>query len=640
MAKEIENLEEKQEEKQQNRTKSASWVMAKNKADLDYKTQMNLLYKYKIFENFRIGDQWPPVTPETADWPRPVFNIVQYIENHKVSAVMNENIAMVFSNQEGDMPDMEIDGQPLVDSEKIVEMADNFTKFAASTWENIKQRQLNEKLLHTSANKGLGILHYFWDALTKGGRKLKYIGDLKGESLNPANVGFGNPQSLYVQDQPFILIRSRESIAKLKKEAKAENVPLKDLMLLVPDRHTNDNPYDAAQTELDDGEGKANTYLIYFKEDVFETKTEMELDPETGEEVPKYYTEMKPHVFYQKVACGVNIGKAKDTELPVYPIAIMPWNEREECIYGVGDAEWLINNQRIINLLLALQVLSVQLTGFPRLVYKADGIRKETISNAMGAMIEDISKQPGLNSIDYLKPGPISPYAQELTDNFMQYTKTLLGANESSTGELSKAGQMNATAIALLQKASGVPIEGIKGRFYQCMEDVGRIWEAFFKVKYNTARLFNFKDDDNKEQTGLFRGTDAADIDFKLKIDIGPSSDYTETFVIQSLDKFHDSGEMDLDTYLKFVPKNFVPYKEQWMKQREEERRMLEEQEKEDILSQLNPVELQAYQTAPPEKQDIIMQKLMMAKRKEEAMMQQGQPNPLNKQGSPQNSQI
>jgi len=632
MANELDNLEEKQDEKKDKHTKSVAWVMAKNKADLDYKTGINLLYKLKVFDNFRNGEQWPPVTPETADWPRPVFNIVQYIENHKVSAVMNENIAMVFSNQEGDIPDMEIDGQPLADSEQIVEMADNFTKFAAATWENIKQRQLNEKMLHTAANKGLGTLHYYWDANKKGGRKLKFIGDLAGETLNPANIGFGNPQSLYVQDQPFIIIRSREGIASLKKEAKANGVKAEDLMLLVPDKHTNDNPYDAAQVELDDTEGKANTYLIYFKEDVFETK----LYPETEE----YIVEMKPHVFYQKVACNVNIGPAKDTELPIYPIAIMNWNEKEECIYGIGDAEWLINNQRIINLLIALQVLSVQLTGFPRLVYKANAIRKETISNAMGAMIEDISVAPGLNSIDYLKPGPISPYAQELTENLMQYTKTLLGANESSTGELDKAGQMNATAISLLQRASGVPIEGIRGRFYQCMEDVGRIWEAFFKVKYNTARLYNYKDDDNKEQTGIFRGTDAADVDFKLKIDIGPSTDYTETYVIQSLDKFHDSGKMDLDTYLKFVPKNFVPYKEQWMKQREEERRMLEQQEKEDILSQLNPAELQAFQAAPPEMQEVIMQKLMMAKRKEEAMMQQEQPKPFNKQASPQNTQI
>jgi hypothetical protein len=599
-------------------TKSVAWVAGRIRADLNYKTSINLLNKLRVFENFRNGEQWPPVTAETKDWPRCVFNLVQYVENHKVSAVMNENITMVFSNQEGDYED---GGLSYKDSEPIVALADKYTKFSAATWENIKQRQLNEKMLHQASNKGLGILHYYWNDRAKGGRKLKYLGELSGEVINPANIAFGNPQCLYVEPQPYIIIKSRESVTSLRKEARANGMREEDILLITADKDTKDNPYDSAQVEMETEEGKANTYIIYFKDDVFVT----EQDPETGE----YNVEMEEHVFYQKMACDVNITKAEDLEIKKYPIAIMAWNEKEECIFGIGDAEWSIPNQRIINLLCSLMVLSVQLTGFPRIVYKSQYIRKETITNAIGAMIEDISQGPGIaNNVDYLKPGPISPLAQELTDNFMQYTKTLLGANESSTGELSKAGQMNATAIALLQKASGVPIEGIKGRFYQCMEDVGLIWEEFFKVKYNTARLVTYKDEDNKEQTMLFRGSEARGIDFKLKIDIGPSSDYTETYVIQSLDRFLDAGYMDLDSYLKYVPRNFVPYKEQWIKDREAQRKQQEMQDMQDVVASLNPAEKAALEQARPEQQQLMMQKLIEAKKQSMMQNEANQNNP------------
>jgi hypothetical protein len=226
-------------------------------------------------------------------------------------------------------------------------------------------------------------------------------------------------------------------------------------------------------------------------------------------------------------------------------------------------------------------------------------------------MIEDTSKGNGFG-LQYLNPGPISPIAQQLTENFMQYTKNLLGANESSTGELNQSGQMNARAISLLQQAASVPIDGIKGRYKRFIEECVRIYEDFYKRKYKYARLMSSLNEEGKEETITFRGTDYVDYDLKLKIDVGPASQYTEQYVIDSLNQFLQGGLISFKQFLKYVPKNYVPYKEQLLRdiEKQEEEQMVQQQES--LISSLNPVERQAFQSASPEQQQAILKEMSM----------------------------
>lgn len=537
---------------------AAKQILTEYQDGLAYKRRMGFLTKWPEYERFKAGDQWPVPTKRTKNLPRPVFNIIELIEGHKVASVMNEQIKMVFSTLEDDVPEYD-------------DAADVFTRYSETTWELVKQNELNEEALEDASNRGTCIWHYYWDNSIEGGNTVKYRGEMCGEIIDAINFFPGNPQQRRVQKQPYNIITSREMVNAIKQEAKMNGLSDELISQIKPDKETRDQGYDGAQIELADG------------------------DQLTA--ITKYWREKDGTVWFTRIAAGMVIRKPTNTFMKLYPIAVMPWKRRKKSIFGVGDTEGLIPNQKAINLLMAMQVLNVQMNGWPKLLYKSGSIDPTQVTNEPGVMIMDKTIGQGFG-VDYLRPAPMNAQAQMLVDKFKEFTKELAGANDASVGTAPSA-QLNATAIMLLQKAAGVPIESIKRRFYQAMEDIGRIWEEFWKVKYNTQRTIKIKDDDQKEFTRTFRGSDYAGIEMNLKIDIGPSSTYSESLMMSSLDNFLAKGYINFPQYLKYVPKNVVPFKDRLLKE-------IEQQQEQGAIDQILSM-------LPPELQQIVMQFLSQA---------------------------
>jgi hypothetical protein len=509
----------------------ASQIERQYKDGLQYKQRMEFAARWPEYERFKAGDQWPAATPRTKNLPRPVFNIIDHIESHKVSSVMNENIKMVFSAVEGGG-----DGQEA--------SADLFTRCADTTWENIRQGRLNEEALEDASNRGTGVWHYYWDNSREGGTALAWKGEMAGEVIDPMNFFPGNPQQRDVQRQPYLIVSSRELVSAVRDEAREGGMGVETVNAVRADRDTSDEGYDAARIEMDDSE-KVTVLTRYWR------------DKSTGT------------VWFAKACSGVLVKPAADTELRLYPLAVMQWKKRPKSIFGIGDTEGLIPNQKAINFLMAMQLLSVQLTGWPKLRYLQGAIDPNKVTNAPGEMIE-VRRVDGSGwGVDYMIPGGFNNQSQLLVDKFLEYTKEVSGAQEAAMGE-APGSDLNASAIMMLQKAAGVPLEGIRRRFYQAMEDVGRIWEEFWKVRYNTRRLVTVRDDDGQEAAVEFTGTDHAGAELNLKIDIGPASTYSESLMMSSLDKFLNKQYITFDEYLKYAPKSVVPFKGRLLKDLEQ----------------------------------------------------------------------
>jgi hypothetical protein len=558
---------------------------------LAYIKRMGFLDAWPEYERFKAGIQWPPVTKRTENLPRPVFNIIRYIENHKVSTVMNENVRMLFSPEE-----MAGDGNEEQEKSAEDQAADMFTRYSDTTWEHIKQDELNEEALESASNLGTGIWHYYWDSEVTGGNEYPYEGEMCGETIDPINIFFGNPQERRVQKQPYIIISSRDEVDSVKELAKANKVPPHMIDLIKPDSDTNNEGYDRAKVELSNS-----------------TKTTV---------LTKYWREGKK-VHFTKVCGSVVVKPKTPTGMKLYPIVIMQWERRKKSIFGVGDTEGIIPNQKAINFLMAMQLLSVQLTGWPKLVYKNGMIDPSKITNTPGEMIADASP-PGSKGVDYLIPGNTSNLAMGLVDSFMEYTKSLSSAQDASTGDVGK-GQLNASAIMLLQKAAGVPIESIKKRFYRAIEDIGRVWEEFWKVKYNTTRKVTLKDDDGKPYPEEFRGTDHAEVGMNLKIDIGPSSQYSEELMMSSLDKLFDGQYITLEDYLEYAPQNVIPFRDRLLKKIEKQKQAQNIQ----VVMQMPPELQQLYMNSPPEVQDQMVREFTQ---QQQAAMQTQDPQEQFKQ--------
>lgn len=554
--------------------RDAENTTTKYKDGLSYHKQAGYQTEWPLYERFKAGDQWPAPTEKTRSLPRPVFNIIDLIESLKVSTVMNEQIMMRFSTQDsGD--------------EQSLEAADLFTRYSETVWEDIKQNELNEEMLEIAANIGTGILHYYWDAGYTGGNKLPFAGRMCGEVLDAINVFFGNPQERNVQKQTDIIISYRDILWNVRREAQENGLSKTMRAMIVGDDDKRDEGYDAAQIEVQ-GSEKVTVLLHYYK--------------------------VGDRVFFKKVASGITFKKATDTRMKLFPIALMQWKRRRKSIHGVGDTRGLIPNQRSINFLVAMSILSAQLTGWPKLAIDPMRVSKSKITNTPGEIVE--VKDAGVlgvnNAIQFLNPGQISGHVNDLVGQIVDLTRSMTSANESSTGEAPGA-NMSAAAIMQLQKANGVPIESVKRRFYQCMEDVGRIWEEFFKVKYNMPREVRVKDDEGEEAFADFHGSNYANTDLSLKIDIGPSSQFSEALMMASLDNFLEKQYITFDQYLKYAPSNVVPFKERLLREMEKIRESQATQAAANPMSALSPEQQAKFAQLPPDKQKQILQQAQQA---------------------------
>lgn len=509
-------------------------VNKRYKNGVKYQQSMGFHEKWAENERFLAGDQWPAATERTKNLPRPVFNILRYIVTHKKSSVMGDTIQMLFKSEEFDIENPEV--------QLAQEGADKFTKYSSTLWEKIGQEQLNDEMLDSAASCGTGLLHYFWDNSTVGGISKIYRGEVQGEFLDPSNVFFGDTQMLDVQKQPWIVISSREQLCCVKKIAKANGVDDYNLENLNSDKDLTSEIYDGAKNEVEDD--KKVTVLTQ-------------------------YEKKGGKVFYQKVCNGIIIQPETDSGLTLYPIALMNWLPRKKCSYGIGEIEGLITNQKSINFLYAMMMLSSQQTAWPKLLAKPGALR-QVITNEPGEVIVDNYVGQG-DGIKYLNTGNFNPMALTLVDKFIDVTRNFSGANDAATGQAPGA-DMAAQAIALLQKSSGVPLEDIKRRYYRTMEQVGRIWEDFWKHKYNLPRNIKVQDCFGNETMEEMQGDMYQEYPMELKIEIGPATTFSEFAAQNSLDKALEMGHIDYITYLKYSCKNTVPYKDRLIKELETKR--------------------------------------------------------------------
>jgi hypothetical protein len=160
------------------------------------------------------------------------------------------------------------------------------------------------------------------------------------------------------------------------------------------------------------------------------------------------------------------------------------------------------------------------------------------------------------------------------------------------------------------------------------MENIGRIWEEYWKVKYNTDRMVTLKNEDNEPYSAVFNGSAHQDTEMSLKIDIGPGSSYSETLMMSSLDKLFDSQQITLEQYLKYAPRNVIPFKDRLLKDVQQQQQMDQENEQlfQQHLQQLTPEEQQAYASSPPEVQQQIKDQFLQTQAPQQPQMPQQAP--------------
>ena len=572
---------------------------------LSFQRTMGFSEKFPEYERFKTGDQWPQATERTKALPRPVFNIIDLFISNKKSNVLNQNIKMVFSSAEAGT----MDGSEET-ALHAVEGAQKYTQYAEALWYELDQDGLNDNFVENAATTGTGILHYYWDQKATGGSLHPYVGTLKGENIDPLNLFVANPQEPDIQKQEWVMISSRMDLKKARAMAAEAGLDEKDVALIQADGDSNSEGYDAAVNEQN-GSEKTTVLTRYSRKDgevVFSRCTsavlivdEKPLTPEAeedeelpleiffggGDETASALPETEalkseegaaaeegeaalepeqnpaigieevllsdPSVLSEMLALGTEPAK-----ITRYPVVVFPWKTRKKCLWGYGEVEGLIPNQKAINFNVGMMLLSVQDNAWPKLVTKPGALR-QNVTNMPGEILTDYYSSG--DGVKYMQPPNFNYMAVNLVDKVMELSRTTRGVTEISTGEQLGA-NMAASAIIALQNQAKVPIDNIQKRFYRSIRDVGKIWEEFFKTYYSMPRTMLVSEAGSGTRSELFLGEEYQDVDFDLKIDVGPTSMYSESLSMATLEKLYDTGGITLDEYIELAPHNVMPFKD------------------------------------------------------------------------------
>lgn len=496
------------------------------------------------------GDQWAGV--KSNGLPTPVLNVLARVIDYKVSQIMSNSLKIQYSIQGIDETVQEPDpiliqqdpiayAQQLAkyqQSQQYEQIADTFNGYAETTWERLKMNSILESVLKDAAVTGDGYIYFPWDSSIKA--KGVYTdsppqGDFTAEILDNINIFLGNPNDSRINYcgkpvQPYIVIAYRALVDDLREEARANGIPEDEVQRITPDQEYQDQSGDKAKIELDSsGKTIALLYLRY--------------DRKLGT------------IMAKKSTKSARISDEYDTKRKLYPVVGMNWKPRKNCCHGESEAKAMIPNQISINKLLAMLIMSVMHTAYPKMIYDKARIPKP--SNAIGEAIGIDGNIGNVRDlITYLDGANSSPEAYKLLDSLITYTKEMMGANDAALGEVKPE---NTSAFIAVNQASAVPLLPIQKRFYQMIEDIAHIWLDYWLTNYTVPRELSLKNNNGMISTTTATLSDYKELMFNIKVDVGPSSQWSEIVSIQELQNLLNNGQINIVQYLDRVPKGFLP---------------------------------------------------------------------------------
>ena len=398
---------------------------------------------------------------------------------------------------------------------------------------NVKFDAKSRTLLSDGFDTGDWCLHWYFD---KDEQPFKlYMPEVKGlikcEIIDATNVLFGNPNTRNVEKQPYIILIGRDLVSNLKKEAEKNKMPTDNI------KSDSDTQYQMGDNGKVENEAEGYEKALY---------------------IIKYYKE-DGKIKVNKSVKGAYIYKNIETDLNYYPIAFNNWEEVKGSYHGRAETTGIIPNQIAINKMFAMVIYHLMLTAFPTAVYDADRIEQWT--NEIGAQIgiTNLNGDSIKNVAGYLEPATMSTQIMSVIEQAMQYTKETLGVGDASLGNVT---MNNATAIIAIQKSAAVPLENVKASFYEFVEDCGRIIIDMMGTNYG-IRPVVITGPNNERTVENFDFSTLKDMWLNIKIDVGNASYFSEVASVQTLDNLLNNGLIDFVDYLKRIPDELIPQKQE-----------------------------------------------------------------------------
>lgn len=504
-----------------------------------YQKSSGLSKKVPVCVKFYEGEQWAPPTEKTKNLPRPVLNIVKTICRTKRSAILSTPVKLVYSTD-----DTGIDAQ-------------KFTDFAAYIQKEINQDSLDKVAIKDGSIKGSYFYHYFWDKEARGKDGNK-DGGLRCDIIDVLDIFFANPLEQDEQKQKWILISTREDVDAVKSKCD-KNIDKE--FILADDK--SENSYGEKEQ---DNSNLCTVLTRYFRingEVYCEKATKTTIINKPFSIAPDIEGAIKllnleddaPNNSLPDKESSKNL-QPDTIKAPLYPIVVGNYEKKEKSIYGMGEVENIIPNQKSINFNIAMHLLNIENMAWGKYIVAPNALKGQTISNEPGQVIIDYSgSQQGIKK---LTDQPISSSPMAAADTLMQLTRVVTGSTEIMTGEVLGA-NMSGAAIAQLQSQAMQPIQDLKETFWQVKEKQGKVLAQFFKLFYESKEFTMPKEDSLEQESSMpqtFNGSEYQNVNFEVVVEATAGTKASAAGDINVLDTLLSKGLISLKTYFKCYPKD------------------------------------------------------------------------------------
>ena len=481
----------------------------------------------RINERFYIGDQWHGAKCGN-ERPLVRHNVIKRIGDYKMSQILQNPLNVNFS-AEGVPTDYPEDFDGLVDynsaltDREVGGIMAVFSDYYKVTAERVDLTALADRALKNAYITGTAVIYTYWDSQIPTGlfadkEKTQPIkGDINCEVLNIEDVVFGDPYCASVQNQPYIIIASRQLKDTVLREARLNGSSISDLKSI----------------EEEASEGKITLYTKLFK---------------------VYKKDGTIGVYAVKVTEKNTVRPAFDTGLSLYPISVFRWENKNNCAYGESEITYLIPNQIAINRMITANVWSAMTNGMPIMLVNGDTVT-DKITNDPGQIIKVFgSNEDVAGAVKYIAPPSFMKDFDESINSLINNTLTQSGANEVALGD-SRAD--NATALIAMRDAALMPLQTVKRRFYSFVEELARIWADFWISCYGERSLK--LSPEHKKQYIAFNGQRYKGLVISAKMDATPKTVYSDRENLENLILLFEKGIINRNQFLCRLPQGVIP---------------------------------------------------------------------------------
>lgn len=487
-----------------------------------YKRRIGLYETVGRNRRFYGGDQWGESATEHA-LPRPVFNIVRRVTDYLVGAVAGGKMTVHYVDYPR-LSDKDSSNEAMTAAIALLD------RHVAYRWENCHMDRLAYRLLLDAALSGDGVLYSYWDMHAEGG------GDIRTVVWDNCDLYVADMNRADIQGQEYVILAGRESVAQLRREARAAGVSEEAIKYIRSDASALLSEGGRSVPELEDEEQAKTTVLLKFwKQDGV-----VWLEKATRE------------VVIRRMATGMHL----------YPIAYFNWMPTYGSFHGTAPVSGMIANQKFINRAYAMMMKHMTDTAFSKVIYDKSRIPEWT--NEVGCAIAAVGGNLA-DAVQVVGTGEMQEGCMTLIESAISVTKEMMGATDTALGS---AQASNTSAILALQEASRTALRGVCGAYQQCIEELADVWADMLFAVCGDKALLPLLDGESRLgeiDLGLLRRGC-----LHARVEVGNLTQYSASGTQNILERLLDGGHITLRQYLEQLPEGILPMRGRLMNECEE----------------------------------------------------------------------